>query len=539
MVERLIEKAVESTAMEVEPRILKAIKFRVRNSESELRHAARTLMTLMKRNHSQAFLFFFYYVLQVRYLALLIIDELLMRSKLFRTLIVDNLDQLLSSTVGMAKNNPLPPPPSAASLLHSKSIEFLEKWNDSFGAHYRRLRLGYNYLKNICNIRYPEAQANAARLLQQRRERERRAAEIRMQKFESFGRDFCSIKDNIRSTIDEIDEGLGIVSSNKDEDMPLAPLDDEKFEGFRNSELLRLRLSSLREGERVRENTENKVIFDAVRESFKVLVNKHLPAVQEWMSLLIRAEVEDTGFRDSALKDLIDIKNLICSTKRKCEEAGFDLSKTEVTEEGGDDDDIWEEGTFAAAYERKAESGPSHSVDESNSAVAEGVQHECPLRSQLLKEAPIRKWGSSLDNWGSSRSGVLANQRGLDIKGHWGRVDEDATIPGERIAELNVEAYEYEEAGGEVQQPCRAPLAKGGVCGRRDKKVCPFHGRIIPRDDEGFPMGTSSSSAAVAVNEKSQRDRGRDKKTIEASKKARIREHNESVLRDLAMASTS
>lgn len=53
----LIEKAVDSTAAEVDPRLLKAIKSVVRNSDSELRFASQTLMSLMKRNHSQVRLY--------------------------------------------------------------------------------------------------------------------------------------------------------------------------------------------------------------------------------------------------------------------------------------------------------------------------------------------------------------------------------------------------------------------------------------------------------------------------------------------------
>lgn len=49
----LIEKATNSTAGEVDPRLLKAIKTVVRYSESELRFATQTLMDLMKRDHSQ------------------------------------------------------------------------------------------------------------------------------------------------------------------------------------------------------------------------------------------------------------------------------------------------------------------------------------------------------------------------------------------------------------------------------------------------------------------------------------------------------
>lgn len=49
----LIDKATNSTRPEVEPRLLKSIKSVVRSSDSELRLAAQTLISLMKRDHSQ------------------------------------------------------------------------------------------------------------------------------------------------------------------------------------------------------------------------------------------------------------------------------------------------------------------------------------------------------------------------------------------------------------------------------------------------------------------------------------------------------
>lgn len=55
-VRALIDKATNSTAREVDPRLLQAIKSVVRYSDSELRLAAQTLMDLMKRDHSQVFI---------------------------------------------------------------------------------------------------------------------------------------------------------------------------------------------------------------------------------------------------------------------------------------------------------------------------------------------------------------------------------------------------------------------------------------------------------------------------------------------------
>lgn len=49
----LIEKATKSTAQEVDPRLLKAIKLTARYSDSEVRLGAQTLMELMKHSDSQ------------------------------------------------------------------------------------------------------------------------------------------------------------------------------------------------------------------------------------------------------------------------------------------------------------------------------------------------------------------------------------------------------------------------------------------------------------------------------------------------------
>ncbi|KAH7512074.1 hypothetical protein FEM48_Zijuj12G0051900 [Ziziphus jujuba var. spinosa] len=568
-VRALIEKATNSTQPEVDPRLLKAIKSVVRYSDSELRLAVHALMEFMKRDHSQ-----------VRYLTLLIIDQLFMRSKLFRTLLVENLDQLLTLSVGFRRNQPLPAPPSVATLLRNKAIEFLEKWNSSFGIQYRQLRLGFDYLKNTLRFQFPNLQANAARIQQERRERERRSKEILLNKFETLKENFSSIKEEIQSTIDEIGECLDIVRNTGEESMLLARLDDDDdddIEEFRSSELQQIRRETLEEGEKVHENSENKVVFDALRELYKLLVTKHLVSVQEWISVLVRVEVTDNRFRDSSLKDFIDIRNLLQSVKKKCEESGCSLPKATTNEE---EEDFWEEGkielnksgTVSACNRENGDLAIVSEPSDSKITVrhgkkkleSEGVGTESSSpRSKLLAEAPMVNWGPYLDNWGSKRD-VLANQRGLELESHWGRVDYDAVIPAEKIAELNVHATVYKEEQLEIQQ-CRAPLRKGGLCQRRDLRVCPFHGPITPRDDEGKPLdqnlskdeiasdsGTDLVEAEQLARQAVKNVRARDKdvarkreidrqsmKHAKRAKLAKIREHNEAVLRDAALASTS
>ncbi|XP_010267610.1 PREDICTED: UV-stimulated scaffold protein A homolog [Nelumbo nucifera] len=565
-VNTLIEKATNSTAPEVDPRLLKAIKLVVRSSDAEVRLAAETLMEKMKRDHSQ-----------VRYLALLIVDQLFMRSKLFRSLLVVNFDKFLSLSVGFRRNLPLPAPAPIASILRSKAIEFLEKWNVAFGVHYRQLRLGFDYLKNTLRFQFPNLQQNAARLQQQRQEREARSREILLKKFEILRENLSSIRTEIQSTVDEIGECLDIVSTKEDTCMPTCTTEEDDVEEFRCSALQQIRLDSLKEGEKVRENSDNKVVFDVLRELYKLLVTRHLVSVQEWISVLVRVEPEDKRFRDSTLKELIDIRNHLMSVKKKCEHSGLTHPSTGDREE----EVLWEEGKVEV-YEHGNSSIPRKASEHlpSTSTMNDGKNKytDCSkelkggeflddegngsdsayLRRKLLAEAPVITWGSFLDNWGSNRD-VLANQRGLEIEGHWGRVDYDAVIPAEKIAELNVQATLYKEAHVEIQ-PCRAPLSKGGLCQRRDLKVCPFHGPIVFRDAKGNPinenpltdeetldLGSKVIEQLMKQAVKNVRDRDmeeakkkeNDRQSIKRAKLAKVRKHNEAVLCNAAITSTS
>ncbi|KAJ0977341.1 hypothetical protein J5N97_012815 [Dioscorea zingiberensis] len=569
VVARLIEKATSSTDHEVDPRLLKAIKSAVRSSDDEVRDAVRALMDQMKKQHSQ-----------VRYLAVLIVDELFMRSKLFRSLLVVNFDQFLSLSIGFRRNLPLPPPSTIASTLRSKSIEILEKWNASFGIHYRQLRLGFDYLKNTLKFQFPNRLENATRLQQERREREIRSKQILLNKFQSLKERYSLIKDEIQSTIDEIGECIEILHA-KEADESI-PAEDDEVEEYRPPALQQIRLDSLKEGEKVQESTENKAVFDVLRELHRLLVSKHLPAVQEWMSVLVRVDITDK-FRDTALKEFIDLRNNILSVKKKCSELGCVFDDGPVQRE--DEEDLWEEGKIeinVAGESSGANSsveGSAHIVttDNGNSSAPHAskssddhVLNLTPERSKLLAEAPVVTWGLFLDNWGSNRD-APANQRGLELEGHWGRVDSDAVIPAEKIAELSVHRTLYKEQPVEIQ-PCHAPLKKGGLCQRRDLKVCPFHGPIVPRDSEGNPIeqiprkglakGEPSAHAAEVVSVLAEtetdpnmdkltveqvfkqavrnvRERDVDVKTSKRAKLARVREHNEAVLRDAAVTSTS
>jgi UV-stimulated scaffold protein A len=442
--------------------------------------------------------------------------------------------------------------------------------------------------------------------------REARTQEILAAKVEQLCESLASIKTEIRSTMDEIRNGLEIIRAQY-----------ETFEGYVNDDdseqevvslsMRNIRMASLKAGEWVPETKENEAIFDALREAYRLLVSKHLVTVDEWISVLVRVDLPDIRFRDSALKEFIDVKNEIRAVRDCCSELGLDLDNIHRRKgnQEEEEDDFWVKGEIevpsvqssvdVASTSKDTAKGKSvlgaASSDISKQSVAKSEPRNLdPEKLRLLAEAPVVPWSSVLDRWGSTGDAHV-NQRGLELESHWGRVDNDAVIPAAKIAELNVHSSVYKEAPVEIL-PCRAPLKKGGFCQRRDLKVCPFHGPIIPRDDEGNPIMQSSGSYGAEVNPiehcdtgsntdelhqssdgdytkesslsrmtnknsdyedsdgvndldkitvkqlarhaiKNVRKRDMDHKTRERIQRARIRQHNDDVLRNAAIASTS
>lgn len=327
----------------------------------------------------------------------------------------------------------------------------------------------------------------------------------------------ASIKAEIRSTIDEIRNGLEIIRAEYEKFEGFADEDDEEQE-IASLAMRNIRMASLMVGEWVPETQENEAVFDALREAYRLLVSKHLVTVQEWISVLVRVNLADNRFRDSALKEFIDVKNEIRAVRDRCSELGLDLDnvhrRKDVQEE--EDDDFWVEGKIDVPSPARVESSADvasaskdtrkgkRAVDGVNSGngKAPNAGNKSPKldpdRARLFAEAPVLPWSSVLDRWGSSGDAHV-NQRGLELESHWGRVDNDAVIPAAKIAELSVHSSVYKEEPVEIL-PCRAPLKKGGLCQRRDIKICPFHGPIAPRDVEGNPIGQNYGNCDVGGN---------------------------------------
>jgi len=84
---------------------------------------------------------------EVRLSAFQLINELFLRSNLFRELLISDFKRFASLVTGTDSHHPLPPPKDAAAQLKKSSLLAIREWDQRFSHGYPKLKLGYNFLK--------------------------------------------------------------------------------------------------------------------------------------------------------------------------------------------------------------------------------------------------------------------------------------------------------------------------------------------------------------------------------------------------------
>lgn len=92
---------------------------------------------------------------EIRLSAFQIVDELFTRSHQFRVLLVSDFQEFLELTLGTDHEHPLPPPKEAAQRLKQVAMCTVEKWNERFGKAYKKLALGYHFLRHTKKVGRP------------------------------------------------------------------------------------------------------------------------------------------------------------------------------------------------------------------------------------------------------------------------------------------------------------------------------------------------------------------------------------------------
>ncbi|XP_033369665.1 UV-stimulated scaffold protein A isoform X2 [Parus major] len=302
---------------------------------------------------------------------------------------------------------------------------------------------------------------------------------------------------------------------------------------------------------KVQENEDNTAIINSVMDAHKLLRNKFWPSVQSWIQLLTRAGINDGRLRcaielknklETAMKKYKEMNISFKARKRKVIKASDDDDDededefVEVPEKEGYEPHIpdhlrkeygLEPQSPPKAPVMKASTGAaplsSHtqlkgnedeldptcaaatlklirdklpklpSPQDSESATSETANLEDPdSKRRKLEErakAPLMPFGLDLHYWGEDQPSAGKIIKFTSEHRFWAPSEVEEEVENKEITEMLKTRYiTFAGKFEPVKHKCRAPMPDGTLCERQDRIKCPFHGKIIPRDDSGIPV---------------------------------------------------
>uniref|UniRef100_A0A2K5RLH2 UV stimulated scaffold protein A n=2 Tax=Cebus imitator TaxID=2715852 RepID=A0A2K5RLH2_CEBIM len=127
-----------------------------------------------------------------------------------------------------------------------------------------------------------------------------------------------------------------------------------------------------------------------------------------------------------------------------------------------------------------------------SSASLSGVLLEPEEAQKLAAErarAPVVPYGVDLHYWGQELPTAGKILKSDSQHRFWKPSEVEEEVVNADVSEmLHSRHITFAGTFKPVQHRCRALRPDGRLCERQDRLKCPFHGKIIPRDDEGQPL---------------------------------------------------
>ncbi|KAI2644324.1 UV-stimulated scaffold protein A [Labeo rohita] len=392
-------------------------------------HFYHLIMTQLNQEHAE-----------IRLSAFQMASEIFSRSHHFRDLLITNFQEFLELTVETDTEQPLPPPKEVARKLRTLAIQTVQSWHATYGEAYKKLSLGYHFLKQIKKKRLERIYRE--KLEKAKQEMEEMTSEIEETltemnncikllatddlnlfneeesvaktsvEAENISDQPCCSKDlnneqNGKMTEKKNDEGKTDKSSDESdtEEVP----DEDAF--LRSTGLMSYRYQlelSVSTDLKLRETEENEALVNTVRDLHRLITTRHLPLVQSWIQVFTKVGVEEELMRRAT-----ELKKSLEYALRKHEFLHIDYKNRErrvmrAPEDGEDDDDDFVDVPEKEGYEPHI---PDHlraeyGLDETPSTSTSGtkakplkpvVKHPVPLVSSSLSRLKRKMYDEEQD----------------------------------------------------------------------------------------------------------------------------------------------
>ncbi|XP_045384280.1 UV-stimulated scaffold protein A [Lemur catta] len=191
---KLVEELTTSGESQLNPEKMKELKKICKSSEELLGHAYHLLMAQLSQEHAQ-----------VRLSAFQIVDELFTRSHQFRMLVVSNFQEFLELTLGTDHEQPLPPPREVAQRLRQAAVRAVEAWNERFGEAYKKLALGYHFLKHNKKVDFQDVNVRTLAEKKREEEKQKHLDKIYRERAQQAEREMEEMSEEIVSCLTEVE----------------------------------------------------------------------------------------------------------------------------------------------------------------------------------------------------------------------------------------------------------------------------------------------------------------------------------------------
>ncbi|CAH1724240.1 unnamed protein product [Aphis gossypii] len=504
---QLVERLTSTGENDVDHKLYDEIENICKKSSIYIDRVHALLFHQLKEKHSQ-----------IRLSALRICNRLFKKFEHFRKLIILDISVLLKLTINTDAGRTLPPPKKFAADLEIYSIKCIKEWSDEFGKDFKdEFNFVFKYLNKYKKIDFESMtvlSVTEAKLLEDRQLRQQRINEEKLKKIES---EICELEPEITIAARTLESCLELlIPTPEDFCIPEAekdivpPSNPSELSSLDTERKISAGVDSSNENERSREtgiidpaahtvtvtlkpnfrkrvkkSEDNLAIIESANEQVKLISDKYLPRIKKWMQDIAKIS------NGELLKRAIELKQHLTDLMSR---------ENKITYYGDSDDDC-----------------------SSESDMEEVLPKSCA--DDLLAQC-LAKTDNNVQNYGSNREEsvkvperdenrsdvVVVPKLPFDIDlYHW----EDEQLSAPRILPTNQDGHSFwtsnsvmdtdcdgiiQPGGSEilrtrvieftgkfekVDRQCRAPLPSGRLCPREDRFKCPFHGRIVPRDELG------------------------------------------------------
>ncbi|XP_026651522.2 UV-stimulated scaffold protein A isoform X2 [Zonotrichia albicollis] len=482
----LVEELTTSGEPQLEPGRMKELKKICKSSEEHIGHAYHLLLTRLREEHAE-----------MRFSAFQVLQELFARSHHFRTLLISNFQEFLELTVGIDHEQPLPPPKEVAQKLRKAAIKAVQDWHEKYGEAYKQLSLGYHFLKQNKKVDFQDVHARTVAERRREEEKQKRLENIYKEKVKRTEKEMEDIK------VQENEDNTAIINSVMDAHKLLR----NKFWPSVQSWIQLLTRAGVNDDQLRRAIEIKNKMETAMKKykemdiSFKARTKKVMKASddddeddedEDEFVEVPEKEGYEPHIPDHLRKEYgLEPQSPPKAPVVKASTGAAPLSSH--TRLKGNEDEL--DPTCAAATLKllrdKLPKLPSPRASESATSETANLEDPDSKRRKLEEraKAPLMPFGLDLHYWGEDQPGAGKILKFTSEHRFWAPSEVEEEVENKEITEMLKTRYiTFAGKFEPVKHKCRAPMPDGSLCERQDRIKCPFHGKIIPRDDSGIPV---------------------------------------------------